>query len=68
MPRRLEWIQSQTFQGFGCSQCNWKFEPSGAFLGKSLEEMKGKYQAERDKEFAAHICSAHPIPKDSKTA
>jgi hypothetical protein len=56
MPRRLEWVESQTFQGFGCSECGWKFQPSGEVAGDSLEEMKRKYEAERDKEFAAHVC------------
>jgi hypothetical protein len=66
MPRRLEWNKSQNFQGFGCSECSWKFEPSGAFVGKTLDEMKGAYMAQHDKEFAAHICEA-PKPKKPKT-
>lgn len=56
MPRRLDWIKSQNFQGFGCSDCGWKFNPAGALADVSLEEMKRKYEAERDKEFAAHTC------------
>jgi hypothetical protein len=56
MSRRLKWIKSQNFQGFGCSECNWKFNPSGALLGVSLDEMKRKYEAQRDKEFAVHVC------------
>jgi hypothetical protein len=59
MPRRLVWIESQNFQGFGCSECNWKFSPSGALAGDSLDEMKRKYEAERDKTFAAHTCVKH---------
>lgn len=56
MPRKLEWIKSENFQGFGCSECNWKFEPSGALAGKSLDDMKTQYEAQRDIEFAAHTC------------
>jgi hypothetical protein len=56
MPRSLKWIKSQNVQGFGCSECNWKFNPSGALTGASLDEMKRKYEAQRDKEFAAHVC------------
>ena len=56
MPRRLDWIKSQNFKGFGCSDCGWKFNPAGALADVSLEEMKRKYEAERDKEFAAHTC------------
>jgi hypothetical protein len=55
MPRGLKWIKSQNFQGFGCCACNWKFNASGVPLGASLDEMKRKYQAQRDKEFAAHV-------------
>jgi hypothetical protein len=68
MPRRLEWIKSPNFHGFGCSECNWRLEPSGGLFGDSLDEMKRKYQAERDRRFAVHVCVKHPIPKVSKTA
>jgi len=61
MLRRLEWIKGQNFQGFGCSECGWKFNPSGALADVSLEEMKRKYEAERDKEFAAHTCIKRTI-------
>jgi hypothetical protein len=64
MPRRLVWIESQNFQGFGCSECNWKFSPSGALAGDSLDEMKRKYEAERDKTFAAHTCVKHTSSAD----
>ena len=67
MQRKLEWIESQKFQGFGCSECNWKFTPAGAVEGDSLDEMKSKYQAERDKEFAAHVCLKYPIARGPKT-
>jgi hypothetical protein len=56
MPRRLAWIKEQNFQGFGCSECNWRFNPAGAPTGDSLDEMKRKYEAQRDKEFSAHVC------------
>jgi hypothetical protein len=61
MARRLEWIKSQNFQGFGCSECDWKFNPSGALSDDSLDEMKRKYEAERDKVFAAHTCVKRTI-------
>jgi hypothetical protein len=64
--RRLVWIEDQTLQGFGCSECNWMFNPSGPPVGESLDEMKRKYEAQRDKEFAAHVCAKYPRakPKD----
>jgi hypothetical protein len=67
MPRNLVWLQNQNFQGFGCSECNWVFKPSGALVGKSLDEMKRKYEAERDTEFAAHVCAKHPRATAPKT-
>jgi hypothetical protein len=66
MPRGLAWIKSLTFQGYGCSECDWKYKPSDAIAGASLDEMKMKYEAERDKEFAVHVCLKHPIPKGLK--
>jgi hypothetical protein len=60
MPRKLVWIENQNFQGFSCSECDWKFKPSGALVGESLDEMKQKYEVQRDKEFAAHVCVKRP--------
>jgi hypothetical protein len=60
MSRKLVWIENQNFQGFGCAECNWVFKPSGVLVGESLDKMKQKYEAQRDKEFAAHVCVKHP--------
>jgi hypothetical protein len=57
MPRKLVWTESQGFQGFGCSECQWIFKPTSPLVGKSLEEMKQSYEVERDKDFAAHACA-----------
>jgi hypothetical protein len=67
MPRTLVWIKSQSFHGFGCSQCNWVFEASGVLVGESLDKMKQNYEVQRDKEFAAHVCAKHPRTADPKT-
>ena len=56
MQRTLEWIKDQNFEGFGCSECNWKFNPVGAPTGDSLDEMKRIFEAQCKKEFAAHAC------------
>jgi hypothetical protein len=66
MQRELVWIENQNFQGFGCSQCDWVFKPSGAPVGETLGEMKQKYEAQRDKEFAAHVCAKTPKSPKSK--
>lgn len=60
MPRNLLWVESQNSQGFGCSECAWVFKSSGPLIGKSLDEMKREYEAQRDMEFAAHICVKRP--------
>ena len=65
--RTLVWIEKQSFQGFGCSECNWMFITSGALVGESLDEMKRKYEAQRDKEFAAHACAKHPRATSPKS-
>ena len=44
------------------------FKPSGAPLDESLDEMKQKYEAQRDKEFAAHVCVKHPRVTSPKAA
>jgi hypothetical protein len=43
MPGKLVWIESQHFLGFGCSQCNWVFRPSGIVGGESLVKMNMDY-------------------------
>ena len=68
MPRNLVWIEKQNLRGHGCSECNWVFKPSGAPLDESLDEMKQKYEAQRDKEFAAHVCVKHPRATSPKAA
>jgi hypothetical protein len=65
--RTLAWIEKRNFQGFGCSECNWMFNPSGALFDESLDEMKRKYEAQRDKEFAAHVCAKHPRATSPKS-
>jgi hypothetical protein len=66
MPRKLEWIDSQNFQGYGRAECNWKFRASGALEGDPLDKMK-EYEAQRDKEFAAHVCAKHRRTTRRKT-
>lgn len=56
MPRKLVWIESRSFEGFGCSECSWAFQPQGALGDETLNNMKQKYEAERDQAFAAHVC------------
>jgi hypothetical protein len=64
--RTLIWIEGPRFQGFGCSECAWTFNPSGPPAGNSLQEMKKYYERRRDKEFAIHICAEHTKIKKAK--
>lgn len=64
--RMLRWIEEPLFQGFGCSECAWVFNPSGPPDGNSLEEMKEYYERRRDKEFAIHLCAEHPRARKAK--
>jgi hypothetical protein len=61
-------MESPKFQGFGCSECNWRFDPSGVRFGDSLQQMKREYEAEREREFATHVCVEHAVLKGPKTA
>jgi hypothetical protein len=65
MPRNLVWIKRSTFEGFGCSECEWEFKSTKALVGKTFDQMKQTYEAERDKEFAAReISSKSPCLKE----
>jgi hypothetical protein len=66
MARTLVWIETQNFQGFGCSLCSWMFKPTGVLVGESLDKMKKDYEAQLEKEFAAHVCVKHP-PTEQRT-
>jgi len=59
MSRTLVWIEQQHFRGFGCSECGWRFEPAGAPIGTSFDEMMRNFEVQRDKEFTSHVCADH---------
>ena len=65
--RKLVWIEHDRFRGWGCSECAWVFNSSGAPTGKSLAEMKQIFESQRDKEFASHVCAKHPRAKSQST-
>jgi hypothetical protein len=66
MLRKPIWIEKPRFQGYGCSECAWTFKPAGPPGGDSLGEMKEIYERLRDKAFAIHVCSEHPIRKKTE--
>src|ERR1039457_1151467 len=61
MSRKLVWIDQERFRGFGCSECGWRFKPSGAPTGKFFDEMMRNFELERDKEFTSHVCAHHSM-------
>lgn len=58
--RKLVWVERKDFQGWVCNECGWAFNPLGPAVGKSLEEMLGHYEKQRDAEFRSHVCAEHP--------
>lgn len=67
MRRKPVWIENENLAGFGCSECDWMFKAPGPLVGESLDELKQKYEAQRDKEFAVHACVKHPRARSSET-
>ena len=63
MRRKLVWVERPSFQGWACSECVWVFNASWPVVGNTIDEMKTKFVAERDKEFASHVCAEHPRAK-----
>jgi hypothetical protein len=65
MSRKLVWIDQQHFLGFGCSDCGWRFNPSGAPTGTSFDEMMRNFVLQRDHAFTLHACTDHPRAKST---
>lgn len=61
--RNMIWIKSVAIEGWACSECAWKFSPSGPPRGASLDEMKQNFARQRDGEFASHVCAQHSRTK-----
>jgi hypothetical protein len=36
------------------------FNPSDPLVGTSIDEMKRRYEGQRDREFKSHICAEYP--------
>jgi len=58
--RQMIRVKSVGSEGWACSECAWKFSPSGPPRGASLDEMKQNFERQRDSEFASHVCARHP--------
>jgi hypothetical protein len=64
--RKLAWIEEDRFRGWGCSECAWVFNPSGAPTGKSFNESVRNFELQRDKEFTSHVCAGSPNSQSTK--
>jgi ribosomal protein L37AE/L43A len=60
LTRDMVWVERERFHGWACSGCGWAFKGSGLLVGKSIEDMKRRFEAERDDEFKSHVCAEHP--------
>ena len=63
MSRKLVWLEQPRFRGWGCSECAWVFNSSGAPTGKTLHEAVRNFELQRDKEFTLHVCAGSPKSK-----
>ena len=66
MSRKLVWIEERRFRGFGCSECLWRFQVSGAPTGTSFDDMMRNFELQRDREFSLHVCADHPRTKSAR--
>jgi hypothetical protein len=64
--RKLIWIETSRFRGFGCCACAWVFKPSGAPEGDSFDEMMRNFELQCDNEFTSHICAEYPFSRERK--
>jgi rubredoxin len=64
--RKLVWVEGREFEGQGCSECSWVFNPSCPPVGDSLEAMKRNFQAQLSDEFASHDCAQHTSPQRAR--
>jgi hypothetical protein len=58
--RKLVWVERQNYQGWACAECAWAFNPLGPVVNESIDEMKMRYERQRDNEFTSHVCAEHP--------
>jgi hypothetical protein len=65
--RKLIWIEESRFRGWGCSECPWRFNPSGSTTGNSFDEMMRNFELQRDKAFTSHVCAESPTAKNAKS-
>jgi rubredoxin len=56
LSRKVVWVEGESFEGWGCSECTWVFNPSGPPVGESIDEMTQNFEVQLSEEFASHDC------------
>jgi len=57
--RQLTRIKTKTFMGWGCSECDYRFDDHRPLRGVTVHDMMANYEAERDADFKKHVCEEH---------
>lgn len=55
--RKLVWVEGQGVVGWGCSECNWVFNPSVPLTASTLDELVRNLHRQLSEEFASHVCT-----------
>jgi len=67
MARKLIQIKQSRYMGFGCSDCEWRFNAARVPPAKSFAELVRNFEEQRDEDFAHHTCGMYPkSPRSSK--
>ena len=55
MSRQLFPVKTRAYQGWGCTQCSWRFNDP-KIAGNTMEELIKNFEAKLDKAFEQHDC------------
>src|ERR1700716_3245392 len=67
MSRKLVWIEQQRFQGFTCSECGWRFKPSGRPPGTSFDELMSNFELQQRQSVYIACLRRSPRTQEHKT-
>jgi hypothetical protein len=60
LSRKLVWVEVPGVAGWGCSECNWVFNPTVPRTTKTLDELVRNLHVQLSEEFASHVCTDYP--------
>jgi len=61
--RRMLWVKKLGLSCWGCSDCSWLFNPTSIPSGQSFDGIVRKFELQRDKAFAGHVCAKSDTKK-----